>query len=195
VLGPVNDHGDPAQEALAAVVLEIERHVRPDGWDQSPRLFALVRTERLIAAQPDLADRLRPAQQPGGPDRVDGPEPGLWGTADRLTAVEQEHFESTADLVDDLARVSWPASVEGCAIAVERLFLPAGAEEDLPDDPRAAAQAVAAHPSRQEVRVVAGVDRLGHQHGVARVRTAPDELLGGADLVPGLSEVLAHTLA
>jgi hypothetical protein len=167
-------------DALVAVLLEIERHVTADGWDQPPRLFALVPTDRLRAAEPGLAERLsRPASDGG----------------DRLTAVEQDHFSPTADLVEDLARVSWPPAVDGCAVAVERLFLPGGVEVQLPSDPAAAAEVVATHPRRQEVRVVVGVDRHGARHGVARLRSAPDELLGGADLVPGLAEVLAHTLA
>jgi hypothetical protein len=76
-----------------------------------------------------------------------------------------------------------------------RTFLPASAEVDLPDDPAAAAELVAAHPQRQEIRVVVGVDRSAQRHGVARVRSQPDELLGGEDLVPGLAAALAHTLA
>jgi hypothetical protein len=196
---------EPSPDALIAALLEIERHIDASGWDQPPRLFALVSTQRLIAAEPALADRLRrpgSAERPG-PD-IDDPECGDSESADsksdvdeddRLTAVEQEHFVPSDDLVDDLAQLSWPAAVDGCAVAVERLFLPAGTEIELPDDPAEAAEAVAAHPQRQEVRVVVGVDRRGGRHGVARVRSRPDELLGATDLVPGLAEVLAHTLA
>jgi hypothetical protein len=178
------DQPAPDQEtSLVAVLLEIERHVGGAGWDQPARLFALVSTARLMAAEPALADRLgRPsAALAAGPD-------------DHLTAVEQEHFVPSADLVDDLVRLSWPGSVDGCAVAVERTFLPAGLEAELPDDPIGAAAAVAAHPDRQDVRVVVGVDRRGGRHGIARLRNNPEELLGGADLVPGLVEVLAHTL-
>ncbi len=170
-------------DALVAVLMEIERHVGSAGWDQPARLFALVSTSRLIAAEPALADRLSRPAVAIGPDHDDD-----------LTAVEQEHFEPTADLVDDLVRLSWPDGVDGCAVAVERTFLPAGVEVDLPDDPVAAAEAVAAHPDRHDVRVVVGVDRGRRQHGVARLRAHPEELLGGTDLVPGLAEVLAHTL-
>jgi hypothetical protein len=48
---------------------------------------------------------------------------------------------------------------------------------------------------QQEMRVVVGVDRAAHRHGVARIRSRPEELLGAADLVPGLTDALAHTLA
>ncbi len=172
-----------APEALIAALLEIERHVGAGGWDQLPRLFALVSTTRLMAAEPALADRLKLSS--AGFEHHQ---------SDHLTAVEQEHFVPTADLVDDLARVSWPDGVDGCAVAVERTFLPAGLQVDLPNDPWVAAEIVAAHPDRQEIRVVVGVDRTGARHGIARLRDAPEELLGAADLVPGLGEVLAHTL-
>lgn len=186
----MGDHPETASaddDALVAVLLEIERHIAAGGWDQPPRLFALVPTERLLAAEPGLADRL----QRGRPG-VHGV--GADGSEDRFTAVEQEHFVPTGDLVADLTAISWPDAVAGCSVAVERTFLPAGSEIDLPDDPTAAAELVAAHPDRQEIRVVVGVDRRGRRHGVARLRSAPNELLGGADLVPGLAEVLAHTL-
>jgi hypothetical protein len=178
------EHDSPDQEtSLVAVLLEIERHVASGGWDQPARLFALVSTTRLMTAEPALADRLsRPSVTLAArPD-------------DHLTAVEQEHFVASADLVEDLVRLSWPDSVDGCAVAVERTFLPVGVDVELPDDPIGAAEAVAAHPDRHDVRVVVGVDRRGGRHGVARLRSNPEELLGGADIVPGLVEVLAHTL-
>jgi hypothetical protein len=177
---------EPAAEAsdstdLVAVLLEIERYVGGAGWDQPTRLFALVATDRLLAAEPGLADQLRRGGDPAQTGRT-------------LTGVEQEHFATTGDLVDDLAGIEWPDTVDGCAVAVERFFLPAGSESQLPADPAAAAELVAAHPDRQEIRVVVGVDRDGRRHGVARLRTRPDELLGAANLVPGLAEALAHTL-
>ena len=49
-------------------------------------------------------------------------------------------------------------------------------------------------PPRQDARVVVGVTRAGDRHGLARLRAEPDELLGGADLVPGLADALARTL-
>ena len=64
----------------------------------------------------------------------------------------------------------------------------------MPDDPRRRRRYVARHPERQEIRVVVGVDRAGQRHGVARLASQPGELLGAADLVPGLAAALAHTL-
>jgi hypothetical protein len=182
----VSDGGDQildASDALVAALIELERHVGDDGWDQPPRLFALVNTDAVIAAEPQLADQM------GLRGSADGGHP------DALTAIEQEQFETSDDLIADLSAIYWPETVYGCALSLESTFLPAEAEAEIPDDPELASQYVASHEQRQELRVVLGVDRAAHQHGVARLRTEPDELLGGPDLVPGLTEVLAHTLA
>lgn len=173
---------DQGQLALMAALLELERHVRENGWDQPPRLFALVLTENLVNSEPELAATLGLRSVAGG-----APPGGL-------TAVEQEDFRPSADLLDDLAALEWPEAVFGCAVAVERSFLPMGAEQDIPDDASAAAKFVADHPQRQDVRVLVGVDREGHRHGVARLVSEPHELLAADDLVPGLTSALAHTL-
>lgn len=170
-------------DALIAALLELERHVRADGWDQSPRLFALVRTDEVIAAEPQLADQL------GLRSTADGGHP------DALTAIEQDHFRPSEDLMADLEEMLWPSTVHGCALSLESTFLPTEAEAELPDDPEEAAAYVANHPDQQEMRVLVGVDRGGHHHGLARLRSQPEELLGGPELVPGLTEALAHTLA
>ncbi len=170
-------------EALVAALIELEHHVAESGWDQPPRLFALVLTDELIAAEPQLA------QQQGlrGSDRG--------GHPDALTAIEQDQFDPGVDVVGDLVEIVWPATVLGCALSMESSFLPAGAEVEVPEDPSVAAQFVADHPLRQDIRVVIGVTRDGSRHGVGRIKSQPDELLGAADLVPGLGTVLAHTLA
>lgn len=83
---------EPARDdALLAVLLELERHVAADGWDASARLFALVRTGELLAAEPGLAQSLG----------LRGPEAGA--PADALTAVEQDEFVPSGDLVADRA--------------------------------------------------------------------------------------------
>jgi hypothetical protein len=170
------------RDALVAALVDLERHVGTAGWDQPPRLFALVLTDVFAAAEPALATEL------GLRTTADGAAPGA------LTAIEQESFASSGDLVADLGQLEWPDTVFGCAVSAERTFLPTGAEDGIPDDPEAAAAYVAAHPDRQEIRVVVGADRAGNRHGVARLVAKPGELLGAEDLVPGLGEALAHTL-
>lgn len=170
-------------DALIAALIELERHVGAGGWDQAPRLFALVNTDSMIAAEPQLATQL------GLVGSADGGHP------DALTAVEQDHFRPSDDLLEDLASIFWPETVHGCALSLESTFLPPGAEADIPDDPALATQYVSTHEDRLELRVVMGVDRDGHSHGVARLRSEPDELLGSPDMVPGLTEALVRTLA
>lgn len=165
-------------DALIASLLEIERHVAHLGWDQPARLFALVPTDELLAAEPALAAQV--LRRPDAP-------------ADALSAVEQDEFKAGEDVLGDLARITWPDAVRGCALALERVFVPADVEPEIPTDEAAAADFVAHHPRRQDVRVVVGTLRDGSAHGVARLRTQPDELLGGADLVPGLTRALART--
>ncbi|MFP5282957.1 MAG: PPA1309 family protein [Actinomycetes bacterium] len=168
-------------DALRTVLLELERHLAGVGWDIPARLYALVHTDRLLAEEPGLAETL-----------------GLRGSAagapaDALTGIEQD-FAGSGDLLDDLAGIVWPPTVYGCAVAVERTFLPAGLEAELSAGADPAAF-VAAHPRREEVRVVVGVDRSGARHGIARLRSRSDHLLAADDLVPDLAAALAHTLA
>ena len=165
-------------DALIAALMEIERHVSGLGWDQPARLFALVPTAELIAAEPHLAEHLTGSTEP---------------QSGQLSAIEQEGFTAGADLGDALARISWPASVAGVALGLERFFLPGASDRDLPGGAAAAEQA-RQHPERQEIRVVVGALRGGHAYGVARIRSHPEELLSGSDLVPGLSAALARTL-
>lgn len=90
---------DLPPEHLLAVATETEQHVAADGWGQPDRVFALVRTTDLAAAEPALAAAL--------------------SDAGALTAVEQE-LPAGTDLHDYLGHLAWPAGVQGCALAVER---------------------------------------------------------------------------
>lgn len=165
-------------EALVACLLEIERHTSQIGWDQPARLFALVPTAELLAAEPSLVGQLGDVERP----------------ADHLSSVEQDDFATGEDLETELARITWPQTVRGCALAVERVFLPSDLEDQIPSQPDAAARFVANHPQREDVRIVAGVLRDGSRHCVARLASRPGDLLAAEDLVPGLLSALAATL-
>lgn len=164
------------QAALEACLLEIERYSAKFGWDQPARLFALVPTAELLASSPELAGQIEET------------------TPGSFSSVEQEGFQSGTDLFSDLVNLSWPEAVSGCALVTERAFLSNEFEGDIPEDPAEAADFVANHPRRQDLRIVAGVLRGGHATCVARLKSQPDELLHG-DLVPALTSVLAHTLS
>lgn len=164
-----------ADDALREVAVETERHVARAGWDQPVRLFALVDTRDLASRAPDLA----PADAPEG----------------ALSAVEQEGFGGP-DLQTSLARIAWPDAVLGCALAVERVVVPPEAQRDLPEDPRAALDALAAHPGRRDVRLLAAVHRDGRHVCLLRQRAHDDDdmVAVGPTLAAGLVEALGQSL-
>lgn len=155
--------------ALADAVAEVEAFVGEAGWDSAPRLFALVETDQLLAADPSLTGQLDPAS--------------------RFTPIAQDEFLA-GDLQDSLAGIGWPDGVAGCVLVREILVLPPGAAAAVGDDPDAAAR----HPDRVEARLAAGVLR-GVRGGAClmRLRTESGDLLRGADLAPGLVQALAAT--
>jgi hypothetical protein len=161
--------------ALATAVLEIERHAARSGWDQPARLFALVETSRLVDREPQLAGTLDDAE---------------------LTPVEQDGLAAGRALEDQLATITWPETVDGCAALVERFVLPPEVEAELPDEPADAASYIAGHPERQEVRIVAGALRSGASFCALRLRAHDDDesVIGGEDLVPALLELVRGTL-
>ncbi len=169
------------QELLAAA-MDIERHVSANGWDQPALLFALVPTETIRADQPELAEQL-----------------GVTEEGPALTTFEQPAPPDNEELDEFLARIQWPPQVAGAALVVERIVLPPEAEAEIADRPDVAA-AARAHPAAQDMRIVVAVMQDGEQMSVLRLRgaedgpdAADDEVLTGADLVPGLSEALVAT--
>ncbi|CCH77374.1 conserved hypothetical protein [Nostocoides japonicum T1-X7] len=171
----------PVTDPLSIVALDTERHVAMAGWDQNPRLFALVRTADIASAEPTFAAGLR------GSDLA--PE--------ALTAVEQEGMPPTADLESLLRRIAWPETVDGCALAVERVVVPPEAERDLPSDAAAAVDALQRHPDRQDVRLVVAVLRDGSHRCLLRQRAhdSDDQVASGEEIAPGLVHALLATLA
>jgi hypothetical protein len=169
--------------ALSQAIIEIEKHVSSAGWDQPAQLFALVPTEELLRAEPQLAAEL-----------------GADDAAQPLTPVAQGELPGGMDdehLAEALARIEWPDGVSGCALVVERIVLPASVESGLPDAESDAelARLAGSDPRRHEVRMVAGVLREGDRFGAVRLRTHDEDsaVLTGVDLVPTLCEVLSLT--
>lgn len=170
---------DPLTSPLQAVVGEVEGHVAEAGWDQPPQLFALVQTEQLLRAEPQLAQTM-----------------GLVaGDPSSLTPIAQEPL-SEGPLDQQLASMVFSEEVLGVVLAHEVLVLPPAAEAALEEveDPAAVA---AEHPERRDVRMVVGVVRGGRSACVLRVRgDAPeqDERVTGPDLAPALAAALLATL-
>jgi hypothetical protein len=183
---PARHHGGvspaprPVADPLSVVALDTERHVGAAGWDQNPRLFALVPTADLLRREPHLGAGL------GAADLAEG----------ALTAVEQEDLPPTASLESMLGRISWPDAVEGVALAVERVVVPPEAERDLPADPEDAVEALQRHPERRDVRLLVAVLRDGRSRCLLRQREhdRDDQVALGDDLAPGLVHALKATL-
>lgn len=165
--------------ALAAAVLELETHASGQGWDRPATLYALVDTAALAAKEPALAALM-----------------GLddFSAAGSMTPVEQEQL--TRPLEEVLPSISWPAEVVGCAAVVERLVLPPGVDDEIPEEPAAAEAFARQHPDRQEVRMVVGVTRAGASYCALRLRAHddPESVVAGDDLVPQLVDLLRGTL-
>ncbi|HEU0101194.1 MAG TPA: PPA1309 family protein [Mycobacteriales bacterium] len=164
--------------ALQAVIGEVESHVAEAGWDQPPQLFALVDTEELLRAEPQLATTMG----------IVGGQPGA------LTPVAQDPLGS-GELDEALARIIFGEAVLGVVLAHEVLVLPPSAEQALDELDAAAA---AAHPEAREVRMVVGVVRDGTRAAVLRLRATgegEDDRVTGPDLAPALAEALLATLS
>jgi hypothetical protein len=168
----------PIFSPLVTTALETERHVAAAGWDQPPRLFALVRTAGLIEREPHLRAQLGEAEE------------------DALTAIEQEDLPESPSLESVLAQLAWPEEVDGVALAVERLVVPPDAERDLPENPQEAADTLAAHPDRKDVRLLVAVLRDGESACLLRQRDhdTDDKVASGPDIAPGLVQALSATL-
>jgi hypothetical protein len=174
----VTAYGDAVNPTLHTVLLELSDQVAAEGWGQPPRLFALVLTADLQREDPTFAAQLGLAQ-------VD-PTVAPW------TALEDDFGNAM------LEEVAWPPGVSGCALAVERLTLPPAAEAGMPADPDAAAQWVAEHPDRQEIRLVACMLRDGSRDASVRFRAhdSVQDMLFGPDLISAdLADVLLSTFA
>jgi hypothetical protein len=169
----------PVLDSLSIAALDTERHVAAAGWDQPPRLFALVRTATLVEREPQLLAQLSVADQ----------------APDALTAIEQEGLHQSNNLESVLGRIAWPPDVDGCAFVVERVVVPPDAERDLPRDPDSAIDILSRHRDRQDVRLLAAVLRDGQSVCLIRQRAhdSDDAVATGPDLAPGLVSALRTT--
>lgn len=169
---------EPGPSPLLDCAVDTERHVSRAGWDQPPRLFAIAANAGLLAREPALAQQLGAAAPQG------------------LSTIEQELAAPTSSLESMLGRLAWPPEVDGVALSVERIVVPPEAENDLPADPQQAADALAAHPDRADVRLLVAVLRDGATVCLLRQRAhdSDDQVAVGPDIAPGLVEALRATL-
>ncbi|MDN5963756.1 MAG: PPA1309 family protein [Actinomyces sp.] len=172
------------QVALANVVHDIELAAARAGWDHAASLYALVATQDLLDQDDlpaDIAGQLRQ---------------GWDGTPEHLSAIIQEDLPED-DLEELLGHLAWPDSVVGAALTVERIIVPPEVEEQAPEDPEEAVEFVSSHPSRQDVRLAAGVLRGGETWTAVRARAfdQDDKVGSGSNLVPALVDALRASFA
>ena len=170
----------PVTDPLAIAALDTERHVGSAGWDQPPRLFALVPTAELLSREPQLAAGLSVS------DQIEG----------ALTAIEQEDLPATDSIESRVGQIAWPDTGGGCALVLERLGVPPDAERDRPTDHDAALAELAEHPDRRDVRLLAATTRDGSSICLLRQREhdSDDRVATGSDIAPGLVAALRATL-
>ncbi len=179
----------PVHPPLLECALEAEKYVAASGWDQPLRLFALVDAADFAEAEPDLARRLDDA--PAEQGATEAPEPGS-----AYVTIEQDDLPAHSDVEELLAQLAWPPQVDGVAVAIERIVLPPGAEEGLPEDPAEATKALLEHPGRADIRILAAVSRDGDRVCLVRQRAhdSDDKVASGEEIAPGLLDALAATL-
>lgn len=175
------------ESALARAVVELEEHVSRLGWDAPVGVFALVRTAAALETDPAIAEILDDEALAAA--RKD-PE--------SLTVIEQEDLPGEADLEDLLAQLAWPESVDGVALSVERVTLPAQAEAEAAaiEAPEERVAYLQSRADRDDVRIVVGVLRSGESWCAIRARSKDHErsVAQGDTLVPGLIDALRATL-
>ena len=184
---PGPERADLPPADLLQVAQETEQHVAADGWGQRERVFALVPTADLVAAEPSLAEAL--------------------AGAGRYSSIEQELPEGV-ELEEYLGRLAWPRSVTGCALAVERLRAAPAAEggtadeaggtasEDGPDDTAPEGGPDDTAPGTEPVRLLVVATREGERFTLVRfaAHDSDDAVAVGAEVGTDLQAALATTL-
>ena len=173
------------QLSLCLAVSSLEKDVAQLGWDQSPRLFALVPTQAIF---PQLEAEMEPTQ-------AEQLRAALSENPQHLTAVLQDHLPP-ADLMETLAHLVFGEDVAGVAVAMERFLVSPQADAEAPTDPKEREKFLLAHPSRQDVRIVAAATRDGNTWCASRARSedSDDMVAQGDNIVPELLEVLKAML-
>lgn len=175
---PGRERADLPPADLLQVAQETEQHVAADGWDQRERVFALVPTADLVAAEPSLADAL--------------------AGAGRYSSIEQELPEGV-ELEEYLGRLAWPRSVTGCALAVERLRAAPADEGQTADEAGGTASGDGPDDTAsgtEPVRLLVVATREGERFTLVRfaAHDSDDAVAVGAEVGTDLQAALATTL-
>ena len=170
----------PVADPLSIAALDTERHVAASGWDQNPRLFALVPTAELLEREPHLRAQMR------GSDLAEG----------ALSAIEQEDLPPTSNLESLLGGIAWPDTRRRGSPRGRAHRRAAGGRARPPRPHRVGRGRLAAHPARQDVRLLVAVTRDGQSRCLLRQRAndSDDKVALGDEIAPGLVHALKATL-
>lgn len=168
--------------SLITAVIELEQLANETGWDQSPQLYALVKTREIIDKLTFLTDEEHQALT-------------------QTTLVNPEHlFSIYQDQMDNpiekLHTVYFDEEVAGVALVMERIMIPADAETAIPEEEQARDQYLLSHHQREDIRMAVGVLRSGETWCAIRSRSHDDDKLvaQGPTLIPEVIKALAETL-
>ena len=170
----------PVTDPLSIAALDTERHVGSAGWDQPPRLFALVPTAELLTREPQLAAGLTVS------DQIEG----------ALTAIEQEDLPETDSIESLLGQIAWPDTVARLRHRRRAPRRPTGGRARPP-----LATTTRRWPSSPGTPTVAtsGCSRPSTRDGSSicllrqREHDSDDRVATGSDIAPGLVAALRAT--
>lgn len=161
------------QQALNKAMMEAVEFVHAEGWDAPPTLFGLVPTQLLIDEALSLDD------------------------SSPLTLVVQDLPENiqagSEELAEYVARLAWPAQVEGVILAQEIIFRDSAAGENAQPRP---ARLFSGVLRAEDVEQTLLQMRLSDDELEERGAFAQDdiELRGGPNVAPGVVAALRFGL-
>lgn len=161
----------PVLSPLTRSALETEAYVATEGWGQAPRLFSLARNGDLLRREPALRAVLGDIDE------------------NEYSAVEQDDALATGELDEALGHLTWPADVDGVALAIERVI--------MAPDPDAARVGQLQQDNREDVRLLVAALRNGEIITLVRRKKEDDndKVAIGTNIAPGLVDALKATLA
>lgn len=172
----------PTEISLITAIIEIEQLANESGWDQSPQLYALVKTTKIMDKLDFLsADERQTLAQ------------SIATNPEHLFSIYQDQLENP---IEKLHTVYFDDEVDGVAVVMERIMIPADAEEEIPQEVQARDKYLLSHPKREDMRMAVGVLRSGESWCAIRSRSHDEDKLvaQGPNLVPELIEALGQTL-
>lgn len=153
-------------QVLIETIRELDEHVSGAGWDQNPRLFAIVPTADVAQDHPELV---------------------IEDHLSQFMFIEQDAPLDNENLMGTLEQISWPDEVHGVALTIERLIATESDDEldevSIEHDQEIRVLALVMRTGDN----VNGIRQRSHDEA--------DDLAVASDLVPALNAALLQTLS